>query len=130
VSASVLNAGGGAGALHAVAATVPETLVQAQLDAYNDQDINRYMAVFADDCVIADFNGAITSDGATAIRARYEGMFAKFPENKAILLNRIVVGNTVFDHEDVIRAPGGERFQACAIYTIRGNKIVRVDFAK
>ena len=108
----------------------PEQLAQGQLDAYNAQDIDAYMAFFADDCVIADFNGPITSNGAAAIRERYVGMFGKFPENKAVLLSRIVMGNTVVDHEDVIRAPGGERFEACAIYTIRGGKIARVDFAR
>ena len=108
----------------------PEAVAQGQLDAYNAQDIDAYMAFFADDCVIADFNGPVTSNGVAAIRDRYAAMFAKFPENKAELLNRIVVGNTVVDHEDVIRAPGGERFFACAIYTIKDAKIVRVDFAR
>lgn len=108
----------------------PIELAQGQLDAYNAQDLDAFMRFYADDCVVADLNGAVTNKGAAAIRERYAAMFAKFPENKAILVNRIVVGNTVVDHEDVVRAPGGERFQACAIYTIAGGKIARVDFAR
>lgn len=132
MSISATMAGGGAGALRAVAhASDPGVMAaQGQLDAYNAQDLDRFMTFYADDCVIADLNGAVTQRGAAEIRVRYAAMFAKFPENKALLVNRIVVGNTVVDHEDVIRAPGGERFQACAIYTIRGGKIARVDFAK
>jgi uncharacterized protein (TIGR02246 family) len=107
----------------------PEQLAQGQLDAYNVQDLDTFMTFYADDCVIANLHGEITSNGAAAIRARYTTTFAKFPQNKAILVNRIVNGNTVVDHEDVVRAPGGERFFACAIYTIRGGKIARVDFA-
>ena len=128
----MILAGGGAGAVRAVAqASDPGVIAaQGQLDAYNAQDLDRFMTFYADDCVIADLNGQIAQRGADEIRARYAAMFAKFPENKALLVNRIVVGNTVVDHEDVIRAPGGERFQACAIYTIRGGKIARVDFAK
>ena len=42
------------------------------------------------------------------MRARYAKAFAQFPQNKAELKNRIAVGNTVVDHEHVIRAPGGE----------------------
>ena len=56
-------------------------------------------------------------------------MFAMFPQNQAILINRIAAGNTFVDHEDVRRAPDGERFEAIAIYTIAGGKIARVDFA-
>lgn len=108
----------------------PTEIAEAQLEAYNAQDLDTYMMYFSDDCVIADLNGAVTTDGAPAIRARYEKAFAQFPENKAILVNRIAVGNTVVDHEDVVRAPGGERFQIIAIYTVRGEKIVRVDFAR
>ncbi|MET0181358.1 MAG: nuclear transport factor 2 family protein [Caulobacterales bacterium] len=105
-------------------------IAQAQLDAYNAQDLDKYMTYFTEDCVIADLNGVITSDGAAAIRVRYEKAFAQFPQNKAILVNRIAVGNTVVDHEDVVRAPGGERFEIIAIYTFRGEKISRVDFAR
>lgn len=105
-------------------------IAQAQLDAYNDQDLDRYVSYFTEDCLIADLNGAITSNGRAAIKERYAKAFATFPENKAHLLNRIVLGNVVIDHEDVVRAPGGEQFQVAAIYTFRGDQIARVDFAK
>ena len=105
-------------------------IAQGQLDAYNAQDLDRYMTFFTDDCVIADLNGATSSPDAAAIRARYEKAFATFPQNRAELLNRIVVGNTVVDHERVVRAPGGETFEIVAIYTLRGGKIARVDFAR
>ncbi len=65
-----------------------------------------------------------------AIKARYAKAFAQFPQNKAELKNRIAVGNTVVDHELVIRAPGGEQFEIIAIYTFRDGLISRVDFAK
>ena len=107
-----------------------ESIVQGQLDAYNAQDLDAFMRFYADDCIVADLNGEVTNQGAAAIRERYAAMFAKFPENKAILVNRIAVGNTVVDHEDVLRAPGGERFHACAIYTVKGDRIARVDFAR
>lgn len=105
-------------------------IAQGQLDAYNAQDLDRYMTFFTSDCVIADLNGAVSSPDAAAIRARYEKAFATFPQNKAELLNRVVVGNTVVDHERVVRAPGGETFDIIAIYTLRDGKIARVDFAR
>ena len=105
-------------------------IVQAQLEAYNAQDLDAYCAFYADDVVVADLNGKITTQGIEAYRTRYAGTFAQFPQNKADLLNRIVVGSTVIDHEKVIRSPGGETFEVIAIYTLADGKIARVDFAK
>ena len=106
-----------------------EAIVQAQLDAYNAQDIEAFMALFTDDCVIADLNGAVTHRGAPAIRERYTELFVQYPENYAKLVNRIAVGNVVIDHEDIARSPH-ERFVAAAVYTIRNGLIARVDFIK
>ena len=63
-------------------------------------------------------------------RAKYLQVFADFPQNRARLVNRICVGNTVIDHEDVSRGPDGPSFQVIAIYTLAGGKIARVDFVK
>lgn len=130
MTAAVVAGAGGPGAIAAAAASLGLAAVQGQLDAYNAQDLDLFMSFYADDCVVADLNGAVTNSGAAAIRERYAAMFAKFPQNKAVLVNRIVVGDTVVDHEDVSREPGGERFQVAAIYTIKGGKIARVDFAR
>jgi hypothetical protein len=108
----------------------PTSIIQRQLDAYNAQDLDAYVDCYAPDCVIAGLNGAITETGREALRARYAKAFAAFPENKAKLVNRIMVGNTVIDHEDVSRGPGKEQFQIIAIYTVKDGLIARVDFAK
>lgn len=104
-------------------------VVQRQLDAYNAQNLDAFCACFAEDCVIADLNGAVTQQGMSAIRTRYETMFASYPENRAKVLSRIAVGDVVIDHEDIARSPS-ERFQAAAIYTIRDGLIARVDFVR
>ena len=105
-------------------------IAQAQLDAYNAQDLEAYVSFFAEDCVVSGLNGVPTETSRAAITIRYAKAFAQFPENKAILKNRIAVGNTVVDHELVIRAPGGEQFESIAIYTFKDGLISRVDFAK
>lgn len=105
-------------------------LVQAQLEAYNAQDLEAYCAFFADDVVVSDLNGAVSTRGLDAYRTKYDGVFKQFPENKVELLNRMVCGSTVIDHEKVIRSPGGDTFEVIAIYTLADGKIARVDFAK
>ncbi|MES2473251.1 MAG: nuclear transport factor 2 family protein [Pseudomonadota bacterium] len=105
-------------------------VASAQLDAYNAQDLEKYVTYFTTDCVVSGLNGTPTETSRDAIKARYAKAFAQFPENKAELLSRIAVGNTVVDHELVIRSPGGEQFEIIAIYTFTGGLISRVDFAK
>ena len=105
-------------------------IAQKQLDAYNAQDLDTYVSYFTQDCIVSGLNGVPTETSRDAIKARYAKAFAQFPQNKAELKNRIVVGNTIVDHELVIRAPGGEQFEIIAIYTFRDGLIARVDFAK
>jgi hypothetical protein len=108
----------------------PAMVAQAQLDAYNAQDLDAHCECFAESVQVADFNGAVSVQGLPAYRARYAKLFAEFPENKAELVNRIVVGHVVIDHERVRRTPTAEPFEVAAIYTILGQKIQRVDFVK
>ena len=105
-------------------------VAQKQLDAYNAQDLDRYVTYFTQDCVISGLNGTPTEASRDAIKARYAKAFAQFPQNKAELKSRIAVGNTVVDHELVIRSPSGEQFEIIAIYTFKDGLISRVDFAK
>lgn len=105
--------------------------VQAQLDAYNAQDVDAFMRSYAPDAVLAVLNGDVLAEGAEAIRARHVTLFKMHPQNKATLINRVVIGEThVIDHEDVERAPGGDRFQVAAIYSMKNGLIARVDFAR
>lgn len=108
----------------------PAAVAQAQLDAYNAQDLDAFCAQFRDDVRVADLNGAITVDGMAAYRAKYAQLFADFPANRVTLLGRMAVGDVVIDHERVLRAPTAEPFEVIAIYTVVAGKIARVDFVK
>jgi hypothetical protein len=108
----------------------PADVAQAQLDAYNVQDLDAHCACFADDVAIHDLNGEANLNGIEAYRARYRDVFAQFPQNRAELVARIAIGNTVIDHERVSRGPDGPVFEVAAIYTIADGKIARVDFVK
>ena len=116
--------------MSAPACISPFDVAEAQLDAYNVQDLEAYCSFFSDDVIVADLNGAVTLSGIDAFRAKYAQVFADFPENRVQLLGRMTIGHTVIDHELVIRKPGGDQFEVAAIYTISDAKIVRVDFVK
>lgn len=105
-------------------------IVQRQLEAYNAQDLDAFCATYANDCVIADLNGAATQSGKDAIRARYSKTFSDFPQNRAAVVNRMVLGDVVIDHEKGERSPSGPFFEALVVYTVKNGLIARVDFVK
>jgi hypothetical protein len=108
----------------------PTDAVEGQFVAYNAQDLEAFCAFYGDDAVLGGFNEAPHTEGLAAIRVRHEKLFAEFPQNKAVLLHRLVVGDTVIDHERVFRSPEAAPFEVAAIYTIADGKIARVDFVK
>jgi hypothetical protein len=105
-------------------------IVQAQFDAYNSQEIDLLCSFYAEDCVIADLNGAVTQSGRAAVRERYGKTWSQYPQNRARLVNRMCYGDIVVDHERGERGPDGPSFEAICIYTVKNGMIVRVDFAK
>ena len=105
-------------------------IVERQLDAYNRQDLDAYVACYAQDVVVGGLNGAVSETSREGLKARYAKTFADFPGNRAHLVNRIQVGTYIIDHEDVTRGPGLDRFEVIAIYTVKDGLIARVDFAK
>jgi hypothetical protein len=106
------------------------SVVQGQLDAYNAQDLEAFVAFFAEDITVADLNKEPNLRGLADYRTRHEGLFKQFPQNRAELVSRTVIGATVLDHERVFRTPDATPFDVIAIYSFSGTKIARVDFVK
>lgn len=75
--------------------------VQAQLDAYNAHDIERFLACYAPDAVIRHADGRVLMRGHDAIRQRYEGLFARHPDVTVDVPTRIRADNWVVDEEKV-----------------------------
>jgi uncharacterized protein (TIGR02246 family) len=98
--------------------------VQAQLDAYNAHDIERFLACYATDAVIRHADGRVLMRGHDAIRARYEGLFARHPDVTAEVPTRIRATNWVVDEERV--RLGGQDLHVVVGYEVRGGLIQSV----
>ncbi len=105
-------------------------IAQAQLDAYNAQDLDKHISYFAEDMTIANLRESPNLTGIAAYKERMGGVFTQFPQNKVELLGRVTIGNKVLDHEKVMRSPEAEPFEVIAVYTILNGKIAHVDFIK
>lgn len=106
----------------------PEDLVQQQLNAYNQRNIDAFLEPYADDVEIYYHPDKLSMKGKEAMRKTYSGMFQTIPALHCELKNRIVQGNVVIDHENV--SFGDSSIKAIAMYTIEGGKIQKVYFLK
>ena len=104
----------------------PEQRVQEQLDAYNAHDLPRFLAAYAEDIHLwrVPETTPILA-GKPAFADYYARERFCLPTLRAELLNRIVVGQTVIDHERIhgVRA---QAFEVALAYTITDGLIRRV----
>lgn len=117
-------------AASSVHAQEPIQVVQAQLDAYNNQDINAFANFFAEDAKLYMNLGDTdpTMTGRDEIRRRYGAMFVGNPSNKSTLIGRMTQGNFVFDHEWIT---GRDKpIKIMAIYEVVDGLIVRCWFPR
>ena len=111
---------------NANAGVTVESVVQAQVDAYNARNIDAFLATYADDAQLFEFPDKLIAKGSAQLRERYD---ARFKEQglHAEIVKRIVLGNTVVDHERVRRMfpEGPGTVEAIAIYEVENGKIAQ-----
>lgn len=107
-----------------------ESVVQRQLQAYNDKNIDLFMGCYSEDVQIYDFPNTLTMEGQEAMRSRYQNLFESFPNMIATVGKRIFHGQYVIDHEEITGRFEGAVLNAVAIYEIRDDLITKVWFLK
>jgi hypothetical protein len=107
----------------------PATVVQRQLDAYNARDLTALLATYAEDAEQFAHPNQLLASGHAQMRERFALRFTE-PNLHAQLLNRIVMGNTVIDHELITRTfpEGPGTLEIVAIYEVQHGKITKAWF--
>lgn len=109
----------------------PEEIVQNQLNAYNNRDIDVFV-----DCHNSDAQLYLFSEkepfvkGQEQIRATYSEIFNTSPTLFSKLINRIVMGNKVIDHEEITGRKGVDVLELIAIYEVDETTIVKAHFIR
>jgi putative hydrolase of HD superfamily len=108
---------------------LPETVVQRQLDAYNAHNLEAILATYAEDAQQFEHPNNLLVSGHAQLRERFTVRFTE-PNLHAKLLNRIVMGNTVIDHELITRTfpEGPGTLEIVAIYEVQNGKIAKATF--
>lgn len=101
-------------------------VVQRQLDAYNAKDIEALLAIYADDAQLFEHPVTSLAAGTGQLRERFAARFRE-PNLHAQLLNRMVMGAFVVDHERVTRTfpEGPGTIELIMIYEVKGGRIAR-----
>jgi hypothetical protein len=83
--------------------------VDAHVQAYNDRDLDRFIACYSDDCFIEDARGAVVARGHDELRARFKRIFDASPYLHCEILYRARVGDYVVDEERITGRVGGDQ---------------------
>jgi uncharacterized protein (TIGR02246 family) len=109
---------------------------EAMIAAYNAQDVDTYVSLMTDDACEANYRGAVVREGKEGTRSGLAAAFAKWPQNKAEIREKQVIGNYVLFREYVTRGPATdgselvEPFEVVAIYSFDDGKCTRVEFVR
>jgi len=108
-------------------------VVDQQLNAYNNQDIEAFIATYHPKVEIYNFPNELKYIGRDKLKQNYIGMFESLKCLNASSKKRIVLNNTVIDHELAQMCKKDKnivdkRFEVIAVYEIEDGLIKRVMF--
>jgi putative hydrolase of HD superfamily len=108
----------------------PLEVVQAQLDAYNEKDIEALLATYSPNAAQYATGGELLAKGHEQMRPRFLARFAE-PNLHARLLSRQVAGNMVADLELIERTfpEGVGSIEMLCVYEVFDGQILRTTFA-
>lgn len=105
-----------------------EQVVQSNLEAYNNRDLEKFMSWFSDDVELYSFSEMkLVANGKTAIEKLYKELFAASPNLHSTILKRIVFDNKVIDHESIVGRKGtSDILEIVMIYEVKDGKIFKM----
>ncbi len=108
----------------------PEEIVQKQLEAYNAKDLDAFLALYSNNVKAFNFPDKEIFSGIKSMRAGYEAFFKENPNLLCVVLQRMILNNTVIDHENITGLANGKEINTIAIFKIENGKINRIYFIR
>ncbi|NBX81349.1 MAG: steroid delta-isomerase [Flavobacteriales bacterium] len=109
-----------------------EQIVQSNLEAYNNRDLETFMSWFSDDIALYSFGEMkLLASGKPAIEKLYKELFEASPKLHSTILKRIVFENKVIDHESIVGRKGSsDVLEIVMIYEVKDGKIFKMTSIK
>ncbi len=110
-------------------------IVDKQLDAYNNQDINAFAKTYHEDIEIHAFPEGLQYQGKELLIKKYGDKFSKLKCLNAVSLKRIVNGQFLVDHElaqscSKVKGEIDHEIRVIASYEVQDGLIKRVMFMR
>lgn len=107
-------------------AQTAEQIVQKQVEAYNQKNLDAFMDCYSDDVKIYTFPHTLDVEGKAKMREQYAQFFNGAKTLHCTVVKRIVSGNRIIDEESV--QYNTTTFSGIAIYEVKDGKIISVTF--
>ncbi|MFH7017486.1 nuclear transport factor 2 family protein [Flavobacterium sp. FlaQc-47] len=109
-----------------------EEIIDAQMSAFDNRNINNMMPLFSDNIRIINFNdNSIAIDGIKECEKMFITLFENSPNLRAEIIKTIHFDNKVIVHEYIYGRNGSnERTEQVVIFEIKDQKISRMDLIK
>ena len=109
----------------------PESIIQKQVESYNSRNLSDFLSCHHPEVQLYNFSEPVPfAVGIPSVRKIYQTVFDTSPNLHTEILHRMVLNNTVIDHEIVTGRAGVERLEIIAIYEIEDNKIRKAQFIR
>ena len=107
-----------------------EKPVIEQLRAYNERDVDGFLAAYSDDVRVFTYPDTFRYQGKDEMRERYAKYFRSLDILHCEILSRVIHGNIVIDQERVTKTAGEDKsvVEAVAIYKVEDGLIIEVRF--
>jgi hypothetical protein len=104
----------------------PAETVDASITAFNAHDANAFAQFFSEDVQVFDPPERLKLRTRAELLATYANTFVRTPLIKTTVIQRIVVGHRVVDHERVQRTPDSMPFDVIVVNEIQNGYIEKL----
>jgi hypothetical protein len=104
----------------------PAETVDASITAFNAHDANAFAQFFSEDVQVFDPPERLKLRTRGELLATYANTFVRTPLIKTTVIQRIVVGHCVVDHERVQRTPDSMPFDVIVVNEIQNGYIEKL----
>lgn len=105
------------------------TIVDDQLEAYNNQDISKFLNCYTDDIQVFMLEqGNMITEGKEQLGNIMTGAFKAAPNSKTTVISTIEQNNLIVNHERIVGHEEGKAIFTMSIYQITDNKISKLWF--
>lgn len=109
-----------------VAEESPAKIIQNQVNAFNNRDLDAFTSCFSDNVLVQRFPNETMYRGYDKMVENYERFFENVKTSSVEVVNRIILGNTIID-EEITKVDGRDGHQV-AIYQVENGLITSMTF--